>query len=289
MSNIAILGVGAMGSRMAIALLKAGHAVTVWNRSPGRTDALVSAGAEAADNPRSAVRGVDFAISMVRDDLASQAVWLDPESGALSGLAENAVAIESSTLSVEWIRVLAGHCRAQGKTFLDAPVVGSLPQADAAQLIYLVGGEAEALARSEPVLRTMGGAVHHAGPTGSGAALKLAVNTLLGVQVAVVAELLSLMQGCGLKGERVVEILGVLPVCSPSAKAAAGSMLVGNFNPLFPIELVEKDLGFALAAAEETGSRLPMAEAARQVYAEAMTKGQGGDNMTGVVRLYTSQ
>src|SRR5262245_53881475 len=124
MSRVAVLGMGSMGSRMAVHLLHAGHAVAVWNRTPSRTKPLVAAGARAAASPRDAVRDAEFVISMVRDDDASQTVWLDPESGALAGISRKAVALESSTLSVAWARALAARCQKAGVDFLDAPVLG---------------------------------------------------------------------------------------------------------------------------------------------------------------------
>lgn len=140
MSKLAILGLGAMGSRMARAAIDRGHQVTVWNRTAGRAAVLQDAGARLASSPRQAVDGADFVFAMVRDDEASRAIWLDPRSGALDGMEAGAVAIESSTLSVSWVQDLAREAALRpGVCFLDAPVAGSRPQADSRQLIFLVG------------------------------------------------------------------------------------------------------------------------------------------------------
>lgn len=136
MSKVGFLGLGAMGSRMAANLLKAGHTVTVWNRSPEAAEALVASGARRASSPKEAAEGGDFVFAMVRDDKASQNVWLDATNGALAGMRSGAVAIESSTLTPEWIRELSQHFRAKGISLLDAPVSGSRPQAETAQLVY---------------------------------------------------------------------------------------------------------------------------------------------------------
>jgi 6-phosphogluconate dehydrogenase (decarboxylating) len=152
-----------MGSRMAANLLKAGHAVTVRNRSPAKT--LVTAGAQLAASPKAAAQGADFVIAMVRDDDASRDLWLSPETGAFAGLSQGAVAIESSTLTANWARTLGEEAKQRGLTFLEAPVAGSRPQAEAAQLVYFVGGDAAAAARAEPILKAMGSAIHHVGPT----------------------------------------------------------------------------------------------------------------------------
>jgi 3-hydroxyisobutyrate dehydrogenase len=165
MAKISVLGLGAMGSRMAANLIKAGYQVTVWNRNPSAVQALVAAGALAAPTPKEAARDADFVIAMVRDNEASRQVWLDSDTGALAGMSSHAIAIESSTLTAQWIRELAARLDERAVSLLDAPVVGSTPQAEAAQLIYFVGGDAGTLARSEDVLKAMGSSIHHVGPT----------------------------------------------------------------------------------------------------------------------------
>jgi len=132
MAEVVVLGLGAMGLRMRANLLKAGHRLTVWNRSKGAADQLIAAGAHLAGSPREAVAEADFVIAMVRDDIASRKIWLDEDAGALAGLKTDAVAIESSTLTPVWIRELAKAASARGVAFLEAPVAGGRPQAEAA-------------------------------------------------------------------------------------------------------------------------------------------------------------
>ena len=286
MTRIAVLGLGAMGSRMAARLLAAGHEVSVYNRTPERGAELEARGARLAATPREAGVGAEVVIAMLRDDAASRAVWLDPETGALAGLGEGALAIESSTLTPGWVRDLAPVVAEAGGRFLEAPVAGSRPQAEAGQLIHFLGGQAEAVEAARPVLETLGGARHHVGPAGAAAVVKLAVNALFGVQVAAVAEVLGLFRKAGLDAEAAAAVLGETPVMSPAAKGAAGLMLAGNFAPLFPIDLVEKDFGYVAEAAAAADAELPTAEAVRRVYARAKAEGLGGDNIVGVARLF---
>jgi 3-hydroxyisobutyrate dehydrogenase len=286
MAKVTVLGMGAMGSRMALSLLKAEHEVTVWNRNLNKTETLVQAGAKVADTPRAAVKDAEFVISMVRDDQASKQVWLDFETGALSGLPKNAVAIESSTLTVAWIKTLAQQFSDRQIVFLDAPVAGTLPQAESAQLIYFVGGEVETFTKAQPILQAMGGAIHHVGMVSSGMTIKLAVNTLFGIQISALGELIGLMKGCGLDEAKAIEILTDTPVCSPAAKGAAAGILARNFSPLFPIELVEKDLSYAVQTAQANGGQLPIAAATQQTFLEAIKQGYGADNITGIAQLY---
>ncbi len=285
MSNVTFLGMGAMGSRMATNLIEAGHDVTVWNRHPAKTEPLVASGAKAAPTPAEAALGAEFIIACVRDDDASREVWLDPSSGALAAMEKTAVAIESSTLTVGWARELAGHCRSAGIDFLDAPVAGSLPVAEAGQLIFLAGGEASTLERATPVLSAMGARIHHAGASGAGAAVKLMVNGLLGMQVAAIAELIGFAKRVGIDHERAVEIVTSTPVCSAAAKANAEGMMADRFTPLFPVELMEKDTRYVVASAGGD-EHAPVTDAAREVYLRAIGHGLGKLNMTAVAKLY---
>lgn len=285
MKNIAVLGLGAMGTRLATNLVNAGYPITVWNRSPSPTQTLAALGAKVAPSPRAAVQGADLVMAMVTDNEASRAIWLDPETGALGGMAEGAIAIESSTLTIPWIQELATAMENQGVDFLDAPVVGSRPQAEAGKLIYLVGGQAETLAQVEDSLRAAGSAaVHHVGPVGQGMALKLAVNALFGIQVAALAELLGLLEKLGLPNDKALAILGETPVLSPVARMTGNLIATNNHAPLFPIDLVEKDFRYALETAQAAGVTIPASAAVHALYRDAIAQGYGGDNITGIAQ-----
>lgn len=287
MSRIAVLGTGAMGSRIVQNLLQANHQVAVYNRSIDKVKPLLERGAVYAATPREAVQQADFVISMVTNDEVSRIVWLSSETGAVLGLGNDAIAIESSTLSVEWTTELAAAIESRGVAFLDAPVVGSRPQADAGKLTYLVGGSAETLAQVETILLAAGGAaIHHLGATGQGMAMKLAVNALFGIQVAALAEILGLLTKQGVDLTMAIACLGELPVTSPAAKAAGSLMLNGNHAPLFPIALVEKDFRYATQTAQSVAATTPLVIATHDVYQEAIEQGYGDSNITGIAQLF---
>lgn len=282
--KIAVLGLGAMGSRMAANLIKAGFDVTVWNRSPQAMEALAEAGAKTAATPSEAAKGNEFVMTMVRDNEAAREVWLTPETGALAGMEKGTVAIESSTVTPEWIKELDVATKEQGVALLEAPVSGSTPQAEAAQLVYLVGGDEETLKRATPALEVMGSAIQHVGEPGQGALAKLATNTLLGTQVVILSELTAMLRRNGADVERIFKLLSATPVWSVSADRAVSSILSENFNPLFALELVEKDLGYTLGEAGGD-DRAPTIAAARQVFAAGIEAGFGKEQMTAVVKL----
>lgn len=274
-----------MGSRMAANLLAAGHDVAVWNRTPEAAASLLKAGARLADTPSAAATEADVVIAMVRDDEASRKIWLSSVDGALYAMSPDGIGIESSTLSVSWTRALASAFADRRRGFLDAPVLGSRLQAEAAELVHVVGGEPETLDYARPVLAAMGKAVHHMGPAGSGTAMKLMLNALLGIQVAALAELLGASRAMGLDMRKTVAVLGQVPVCSPAAKGAAEGMAARLFAPAFPVDLIEKDLGYL--AREAAGCALPLNAAARAVFERAIRDGHGADNMTAVAQLYS--
>ncbi|MFN4237915.1 MAG: NAD(P)-dependent oxidoreductase [Vogesella sp.] len=284
MTDIAFLGLGAMGSRMAVRLLKAGHQVTVWNRSPAAALPLTKLGAQVAATPAEAARHARFVIAMVRDDDAARDVWLHPQTGALAGMAPGTVAIDSSTLSPQCSMELAAKMEQSGMQFLEAPVSGSRPQAEAGQLIYFVGGDATTVELARPVLAEMGQAIHALGPVGVAAFTKLATNALLGVQVTAMAELVNMLKHAGLAPASVLDAVAATVVCSPFAKRAADSMLAEDFSPQFPVDLVEKDFAYVLACAASADAA-PTLAAAHSVFWAAIEQGYADQHLTSVVKL----
>ena len=284
--NVAFLGLGAMGARMAHNLLRAGHAVTVWNRSAAAAEPLVAAGARLASTPREAATGRQVVLSMLTDDAASRAVWQEGADAALEGLGEGALAIESSTLTPARARELGEAVAERGAHFLDAPVVGSRPQAEAGQLIFLVGGEVKTLEAAGSVLEPLAGAVHALGPVGSGMTLKLAINAFFGMQVTALGEILGLAGRGGIAPERTAEIVGSLPITGPALTGVLGQMTAGRFDPLFPVDLVSKDLAYAIQEGQAHGLPTPGSQAAREVFEEVKRRGHGGENLSAAVRVF---
>jgi len=283
MTRIAFLGLGAMGRRMAGRLVAAGHEVAVWNRT---ATVAPPPGAGVAETPRAAAAMADVTISMVRDDIASGAVWLDPETGALAGMADGALGIEASTVTPAQAHRLHAAALSRNVAFLDCPLAGSRPQAEAGQLIFMAGGGTADVARAEPLLRAMGSAVHHAGAAGAGATVKLVVNSLFCTQLAAIAELLAMAERAGVDPDRTIDILAATPVASPALRRAAGAMRAGIFAPAFPIGLAEKDLSYGLRTGHAAGARLPLVEAVHTIFAAAAAEGLGDLDVTGILRRY---
>jgi 3-hydroxyisobutyrate dehydrogenase-like beta-hydroxyacid dehydrogenase len=258
-----------MGRPMGMNLLKAGHKLTVWNRTPGRANELVAAGAVLAKTPYEAAEASEFLLTIVSDPPALESVLWGQEGkndGALAGLRAGSIYVDSSTISPSLVGRIAATCRQRGVAFLDAPVTGGDWGAREGNLVFMIGGDDETLREAEPILGVMGKKWFHLGPSGAGQTMKLAMNAVLALQVGAMAEALALVTRAGLKGEQLVEVMqasmarsGVLDVKSPL-------MLKGDYKPSFPLRLMHKDLGLALDLANQLGVSLPATAAAREVY-----------------------
>lgn len=279
---VAVLGLGLMGGGMARRLLAQGFPVTVWSRSPERARAPGLEGARVAETPADAVRGAAVVIAMLAMDDASRSVWLGPD-GALEAMEPGAVAIESSTLTVDWVRALAGEMAASGIGFLDAPVTGSRDQAGSGALKFLVGGDAEALARARPVLKALGTDVEHLGPIGSGATLKLINNFMCGVQVASLAEAVAMIERSGLDPVRSLALLAGGAPGSPLVRAVGQRMLDRAYTPHFVVPLMAKDLTYAANAFGAAGIDLASARAARERFLTAAEAGFEEQDIASIV------
>jgi len=280
--KVAVLGLGIMGAGMARQLLEKGFDVAVWNRSPERALALGDAGARVAARPAEAAEGAACVVSMLSDDDASRNAW-EGADGALAAMAPGAIAIECSTLTLQRVRELDAATQAVGVGFLDAPVTGSRAQAESGQLRFLIGGRNETVAAARPVLEAMGIELIHLGGVGSGALLKLANNYLAGVQVASLAEALTLLTRAGTDVERAFEVLGNGAPGSPIVKLVGRRMLDQAYDPNFFVPLMAKDLGYAGAAMESCAISSGLAEAARQRFLDAARTGFSEKDIAAVI------
>jgi 3-hydroxyisobutyrate dehydrogenase len=281
MKRIAFLGLGIMGAAMARRLLDGGFDLTVWNRSAGRAEGLGS-GARIATTPADAARGADAVVAMLADDDASRAVWLG-EAGALPAMERGALAIDSSTLTVGWMRELGAQAAARGLSFLDAPVTGSKPQAEQGALNFLVGGEATAVQRAAALFAAMGRGHVHLGPVGSGALLKLINNFLCGVQLASLGEAIAMAQRSGLDIRRTADILAAGSPGSPIVKMVVERMVSRDYTPNFLVPLMVKDLTYAIETFAAQGIELADAHAARARFRDAAAAGYAGKDIAAVV------
>ncbi len=226
-------------------------------------------GARAAATPREAAAAADVLITIVCDPPAvEQVLWGDD--GALAGLRRGSVLVDSSTVSPVLARREAAACAERGIEFLDAPVTGGTWGAEKGELVMMVGGPQETLARVEPVFAAIAKRWFHLGPHGAGQTVKLAMNLLLALQVDALAEALALATASGVPGERLVEVMQSSMARAPILDIKAPMMLEHNYAPSFPLRLMHKDLVLALELAKQLGVTLPAGTAAREVYGSVL-------------------
>ena len=279
---VALLGLGTMGAGMAANLLKAGFPLTVYNRTAAKAAPLAEAGARVAATPAAAARGAQVIVSMLADDSASRAAWLGQE-GALAAAEPGTILVEASTVSPGWIAELGAAAAARGLHLLDAPVTGSRTQAAAAQLTFLVGGPADALATATPALKAMSKEIIHLGPLGSGAKMKLVNNFLCGVQAASLAEGLAWLERSGLDTEQALSFLKSAAPGSPLLGGLSARMTSRDYTVNFLLRLMSKDLQYAHDAAGEAGIDLTTAANARALFEKAVAQGHAEQDMAAVV------
>lgn len=278
MAPVVVIGLGGMGSRIALRLLDAGHQLTVWNRHLARAEPLVAAGASTAETPAEAARQAEAVVTMVADPDALAAVTEGPD-GAAAGLAPGSVLIQTSTVGPRSIERLASLVPED--SLLDAPVLGSFGEIEAGTLRIFVGGQAELVERWTPFLETLG-TVLHVGPLGAGTAAKLVANsTLVGV-IGLLGEALALGTALGLPAAVAFEVLGVTAL-GEQAKRRRPAFESGEYPPRFPLSLARKDADLILEAAKEHGLELPLAAAGREWLSEAERAGRGADDYSAVL------
>jgi len=263
--HIGLIGLGLMGRPMGMNLIKAGHSLTVWNRTPARADELVAAGARFAKSPQEVAATCDFLLTIVSDPPALEQVLWSP-CGAMQALKRGSIYVDSSTVSPALARRIAAACAERGVRFLDAPVTGGDWGAKKAELVFMIGGDAATLKEAEPVLNVMGKKFFHLGPNGAGQTIKLAMNAILALQVDALAEALALTTRAGIAGEKLVEVMQSSMARSGVLDVKAPNLLKGEYVPSFPLRLMHKDLGLALDLGNQLGVALPATAAAREIY-----------------------
>ncbi|MFY9560276.1 MAG: NAD(P)-dependent oxidoreductase [Terriglobales bacterium] len=266
--RVAFLGRGIMGRPMAANLVKAGHEVTIWNRTSGKD----LEGARTASSPADAARGTEVVWMCVSDTKAVENVLFGP-GGAEEALAAGMVIADSSTISPSATLRFAERVKARGVDYVDAPVTGSKIAAEAGSLIFMAGGNEATLARLAPLFQAMGKQVFHMGDTSKGQATKLAMNLQIALIYEGFAEALTLATKLGVQVDRLLPLVQASMVRSGVVDYKAPFILKRDFSPNFPLRLMLKDIHLTLEAAKEARVRLPGLEAVEEVYDLAAEEG----------------
>jgi len=256
-----------MGRPMAENLAKAGHDVTVWNRTPRDVP-----GAVTAATPAEAVKDKEAVWICVSDTKAVEQVLFGPQ-GAAEGLATGTIVVDSSTISPSASLTIMESLKERGCEFLDAPMTGSKIAAESGQLIFMVGGNSHSIERIEPLFRAMGKKIIHMGDNGKGLAAKLAQNMNIVFIYEGLCESLTLARKLGVAPEKMFELISASMIRSGVAEYKQPFILNHDYSPNFPLRLMHKDIHLMLDAGQENGVDLPGLTKIDEIYEEASRAG----------------
>ncbi len=284
--SIGFIGLGMMGAGIAGSLLKAGYAVTGYDIAPGRVDEFVAAGGRAAASPAEAARDADYVCTVLPGPPELDAA-VDGPDGIAAAIKSGALHIDFSTVAPADSESVAAALAPAGARLLESKMTGTPETAATAEIDLFVGGEDADLAAARPVLEAVSQRIHHCGPLGSGAAMKLVFNTLGFTMQMVNAEMLVLARAAGLSLDTVLETLrgsgmwtGILENVFPA------KVFSGDFSPLFFVRLAQKDVRLATRMASDLGAMTPFGNVTHQMFAMTAAAGYGEDNVTSHVKMW---
>ena len=281
--NVGFIGLGIMGSRMAANLQKAGHTLTVFNRTQEKAQELIENGASWAESPAEVAKNVEVVITMLAHPEAIEELALS-EHGFLQAMGKGALWLDSSTVHPNFSRQMAVAAKASGIHFLDAPVAGTKAPAENAELVFFVGGEADSISIATPLFEAMGKKTVHVGGHGMGTSLKLVVNYMLATSMAAFAEGVVLGETLGLSEAMLFNVLIGGPLVPAYLGLKRESLEQGNYEASFPLKWIHKDMHMIANAAYDVGTPMPIANLTKELYQLAVQAGLGDEDFGAIYK-----
>ena len=282
--RIGFVGLGTMGEPVANNLRKAGHELTVWNRTPAKANHIVSKGGKLAATARECAAGKDLVFVCVSDEKAVEAV-LEGADGVLAGLAEADVLIDLSTCGTRMTRSIQERTAKKGVRFVSCPILGSKTAAEQAQIVLVAGGPGAAREKARPALHAVSARLFELDDPIQAALMKLCVNAVGGAMITAFSEAIALGTAGGLDVWRMVEVLQASSFHSPLYLMKGELVEKKDYAPRFRLSLAEKDQRLAQEAAQDLGTRVPINEAVRRLFAEAASAGRAEKDVSSVADL----
>lgn len=276
-TKIGWIGLGNMGIPMAEQLIKAGYALSVYNRSKGKEEALNKLGAAVANTPKALANNSEVIIVMVSDDQAIEAVF-NAENGILNGDLSSKIIINMSTVSPTISKKIAEQCNQHKAQYLDAPVSGSVKQAETGQLVIMVGGDASAFELAKPILDKLGKLSKHVGDTGAGNNAKLAINSLLALYAQGLAETVLFANKQGIETADLLELINNAAIGNIFTKIKGDAIIAENYKAAFALKHIVKDLNLA----KQEGISSPLAKTTLATFENAAAK-YGDDDIIAII------
>ena len=292
MASIAFIGLGNMGGPMALNLINKGHSLTVFDLVPAAVKTLIDAGAQSAATANEAVNNVDFVISMLPAGTHVEALYIgDGTNGLLNALADHSIIIDSSTIEASTSQKVSAAAKSKGIAMLDAPVSGGVAAAAAGTLAFMCGGDQATFEKAKPILEAMGKNIFHAGDIGAGQVAKMCNNMLLSILMTGTSEALRLGVDNGLDPSVLSNIMlassgrnWTLEVYNPYPGVMKNAPASNDYKPGFMVDLMCKDLGLALDAAENSASKTPMGLLAQNLYKNHREQGNGKLDFSSIIK-----
>ncbi|MBE3673904.1 3-hydroxyisobutyrate dehydrogenase [Pseudoalteromonas distincta] len=294
--NIGFIGLGNMGGPMAANLIKAGHTVSVFDLNQSVVNELASKGAKAAVDAKQCATNADVLISMLPAGKHVKSLYLgnNDDSGLINVLSNNTLVIDCSTIDAESARIVGSALGKQGISFVDAPVSGGVAGATAGTLTFIVGGEKPAFDKAHTVLSDMGKNIFHAGDIGAGQVAKICNNMLLSILMAGTSEALQMGINNGLDPKVLSNIMTAssgrnwtLELYNPCPGVMDTAPASNDYKPGFMVDLMAKDLGLAMEAAQQSNSSTPMGSMAKNLYTMLQHQGAGSDDFSAIFKLFS--
>jgi len=282
--RVAFVGLGIMGQPMAKNVARKGYPLSVYNRTAEKALPIEEAGAVVAGSPKEAAKGADVVILMLTGPEAVDQV-LDGPQGVLAGLDAGKTMINMSTVPPSYSRRLSETLKARSIAAIDAPVSGSKKPAEEGALVILAGGPQAKVKEMEPLLLSMGKKIVYCGEAGQGSSMKMAVNLLLGIMAAGLAEAVNLGQKCGLSTETMLETMLSGPMQCPLFEFKKPMLISDNYGAQFPLKHMAKDVRFVLQTADESGAAVPAGHVVFQLYRAAMGRGLSDKDFAAVKKV----
>lgn len=284
---LGFIGLGNMGSRIALRLLAAGYPVSVYDRNPSKRDALKAKGASSFDNIASLAPSVELVLSCLTDDQAVHEVYYGSE-GVLANARTGLVIMEMSTVSPATSSELASRASALGIEVLDVAISGSTPAAELGALTLLAGGNANVFQELLPIFQAIAHKYFHLGAVGAGTTMKLVVNAILGIGMQAIAEAVNLGERAGLNREVLLQVLSQTAVIAPAYSAKFSRVAQNDYSPQFPLAMMNKDFHLISKLAADVQAEMPATAASYQINSEAMVA-HGNQDYSVVVKWMQEQ
>ncbi|XP_030836527.1 putative oxidoreductase GLYR1 isoform X2 [Strongylocentrotus purpuratus] len=284
--KIGFIGLGLMGTGMAMNLIKAGHKVTVWNRTSEKCEEFVKAGATQAETVSDLVASCDITFSMVSDSEAVRAIVFG-ENGVLEGITEGKAFVDMSTVDIGTVTGVSEAVQARDGRFMEAPVCGSVQPAMEGSLIIIAAGDKELYDECESCFQAMGKKAFYLSDTGNAARMKLVINMIIGGVMCCFAEGMALADKSGLSQSVLLDILNLGSIANPLISGKGKAILANKYPPAFPLKYQQKDLKLALAMSEQVDQPLPVASAVNEQFKRAKNMGLGDKDTSAIYKSLT--